>query len=81
MNKSLHIEDPIEGETDDLGQQLHGVFEELRTEPEAFRRGVQQRIDTAGEEDTRGEDEYLSTARVPFLVRPAHCRGSLGGIF
>ena len=62
MNHELKIDDLFEGEDDTLGRGLFDALGQLRPEPDAFQRGVQQRIE-AGE--TRVE------ARVPDFVRRA----------
>jgi len=72
MKDTLHIEDKFEGEQDELTDELFEALEDLRPEKDAFRKGVQERIDAAGSEGFSGSNGKVhSMSEVPSFARRA----------
>jgi len=72
MKDLLHIEDRFEGEQDELTNELFEALEDLRSEPEEFHKGVQERIDAAGSEGfSESNSKVYSMSDVPSYARRA----------
>jgi len=72
MKDTLHIDDKFEGEQDELTDELFEALEDLRPEKDAFRKGVQERIDAAASEGFSGSNGKVhSMSEVPSFARRA----------